>query len=78
MISTLSARLILIMINPEVIEEKYLFTQKEGKWVNGLKWVYTQDSKGVGHLRSEKTIRLSILTGTGINLRMISVLMITR
>ena len=39
---------------PEVIEEKYLFTQKEGKWVNGLKGIYTQDSKGVGHLRSEK------------------------
>lgn len=28
---------------PEVIEEKYLFTQKEGKWVNGLKGIYTQD-----------------------------------
>lgn len=39
---------------PEVIEEKYLFTQKEGKWVNGLKGIYTQDSKGFGHLRSER------------------------
>lgn len=39
---------------PEVIEEKYLFAQKNGQWVNGLKGVYTQESKAFGSLRSER------------------------
>lgn len=39
---------------PEVIEEKYLFAEKDGKLVNGLKGVYTQTSKAFGSLRSER------------------------
>lgn len=39
---------------PEVIEEKYLFTQANGKRVNGLTGVYTQKSEAFGELRSER------------------------
>ena len=39
---------------PEVIEEKYLFTEKDGKLVNGLTATYQQDSEAFGHLESTR------------------------
>lgn len=39
---------------PEVIEEEYLFTEKDGKLVNGLKGVYTQSSEAFGELKTER------------------------
>lgn len=39
---------------PEVIEEKYLFTEKDGKRVNGLSAVYTQESPVYGHLEHHR------------------------
>ncbi|GHT15348.1 hypothetical protein AGMMS4956_15100 [Bacteroidia bacterium] len=39
---------------PVAIESKYLFTQQNGKRVNGLKGVYTQNSPAEGNLRNER------------------------
>jgi len=39
---------------PEVIESRYLFTEENGKRVNGLTGVYTQNSPAYGKLHSEK------------------------
>ena len=39
---------------PEVIESKYLFTENEGKRVNGLTGVYTQNSPVYGKLRQSR------------------------
>ena len=39
---------------PEVIENRYLFTEKDGKLVNGLRGVYTHQSDWLGAVRSER------------------------
>lgn len=39
---------------PEVIEQKYLFAEQDGKPVNGLLGVYTHDSPWQGPVRSER------------------------
>lgn len=39
---------------PEVIENRYLFTEQEGKMVNGLRGVYTHRSPWQGDIRSER------------------------
>lgn len=39
---------------PEVIEEKYLFTEKDGKRVHGLTATYSQESPVYGHLEQTR------------------------
>lgn len=40
--------------HPEVIEQKYLFTEQAGRQINGLRGVYTHRSPWLGDVRSER------------------------